>query len=111
MADEERPVDEEENPTEQEDIQEEENEIIRLIRAKFPDAILSAEDGVVQISRDSTYKVLKLFRDEPSLLFNYLVDITAVDRLYLDEDIRYFGCVSALFTQTSTTVLCENSCA
>lgn len=86
MAEEERPVGEETTA-------EEENEVTRLVREQFSDAVLDISnafsDETVLIRQDQSYAVLEFLRDNPSLAFNYLVDITAVDRLYLDEDARF----------------------
>ena len=87
MADEDRP-EEEEQVTEPEP-ETEEHEIVRAIRTKFPEAILAVEEEAVQIDRNEVYDVFSFLRDDADLAFNYLVDITAVDRLYLDEDIRF----------------------
>lgn len=64
-----------------------------LIRERYPDAVLDVRQALgeetIVIRRENTLPVLTLLRDEPTLRFNYLVDVTAVDQLYLDADVRF----------------------
>lgn len=84
---------EEERPPEGEGVAPIESEIVRLVREQFPDALLHVSSAfgeeTLLISREQGYAVLGMLRDNAALAFNYLVDVTAVDRLYLDEDIRF----------------------
>lgn len=63
------------------------------IRAEFGDGSVRAGNAVgcesVIAERDSILPFMKFLRDDPELSFDYLVDVTAVDRLKLDEAIRF----------------------
>ncbi len=63
------------------------------IRDRFGDASVSAGNAVgfesVLAERDALLPFMTFLRDDPELSFDYLVDVTAVDRLRLDEEIRF----------------------
>lgn len=70
-----------------------ESEIARSLRARFPDAIIDVVyafgEETVLVRPDQNYPVLAFLRDDPAMGFDFLADVTAVDRLYLDEDVRF----------------------
>lgn len=63
------------------------------IRTEFGDGSVRAGNAVgcesVIAERDSLLPFMTFLRDDPELSFDYLVDVTAVDRLKLDEAIRF----------------------
>ncbi len=63
------------------------------IREKFGDASVRTGSAVgcesVIAERDSLFSFMTFLRDDPELSFDFLVDVTAVDRLRLDESIRF----------------------
>lgn len=70
-----------------------ESDLIRHIRSHFPDYIHEVSDAygeeAIVISPDRQIEFMSFLRDDPALLFNYLSDLTAVDRLHLEETIRF----------------------
>jgi NADH-quinone oxidoreductase subunit C len=70
-----------------------ESDVVRRIRTQVPDAVLAVSDAfgeeTIVVQKDRIGEVMACLRDDPALLFNYLVDITAVDRLYLDDPVRF----------------------
>lgn len=71
------------------------------IRARFGDTSVSTGNAVgcesVIAERDALLPFMTFLRDDPELAFDYLVDVTAVDRLRLDEEVR-FAVVYQLYT-------------
>ena len=63
------------------------------IRARFGDASVRGGNAVgcesVIAERDGLLPFMTFLRDDPELTFDYLADVTAVDRLKLDEAIRF----------------------
>ncbi len=63
------------------------------IRDRFGDASVRSGNAVgcesVIAERDTLLPFMNFLRDDPELSFDYLVDVTAVDRLRLDEAIRF----------------------
>ena len=63
------------------------------IRARFGDASVSTGNAVgcesVIAERDTLLSFMTFLRDDPELSFDYLVDVTAVDRLRLAEEVRF----------------------
>lgn len=71
----------------------EESVLISGIRSKFPDQVIQAhtalgEDTVV-VSQNDLLLVMKFLRDDSAMQFNYLSDLSAVDRLKLGDDVRF----------------------
>jgi NADH-quinone oxidoreductase subunit C len=58
---------------------------LKLLREKFPDAVLDASlpqgDAMAVIRPESLAKIVEFLKKDPRLQFDILVDITAVDRL------------------------------
>ena len=84
----------EERQTEGVDPQEpDQGEVTARIRARFGDASVRRGNAVgcesVIAELDSLHPFMTFLRDDPELAFDYLVDVTAVDRLGLDEAIRF----------------------
>ncbi len=67
--------------------------ITACIRARFGDASVQSGNAVgcesVIAERDTLLSFMTYLRDDPELSFDFLVDVTAVDRLRLDEAIRF----------------------
>ncbi len=63
------------------------------VRARFGDDSVRGGNAVgfesIIAERDSLLPLMTFLRDDPELTFDYLVDVTAVDRLKLDEAIRF----------------------
>ena len=63
------------------------------IREKFGDGSVRTGNAVgcesVIAEADSLLPFMSFLRDDPELSFDFLVDVTAVDRLRLDESIRF----------------------
>ncbi len=64
---------------------------LQLLKEKFPDAVLEAlrpqGDATVVIRPESLTKVIDFLKNDPRLLFDVLVDITAVD--YTERKLRF----------------------
>ena len=62
-----------------------ESKLVGKLSARFPDAYRAARSFRGQLSvwvgREVVWEVLRFLRGEPDLLFDFLTDITAVDRL------------------------------
>ncbi len=63
------------------------------IQARFGDMPVRGGSAVgcesIIAERDALPALMTFLKDDPDLSFDYLVDITAVDRLRLDETVRY----------------------
>ncbi len=64
---------------------------LKRIRERFPDAVISThselgQDTVV-VTKSSIEEVARFLKEDPSLRFNYLMDLTAVD--YMDRKPRF----------------------
>ncbi|MBT5873723.1 MAG: NADH-quinone oxidoreductase subunit C [Candidatus Latescibacteria bacterium] len=66
---------------------------VRELKEHFSDAVLDYQDALseetVTVERSAIIAVLRFLKDESSTPFTRLCDLTAVDRLYLDEDVRF----------------------
>jgi NADH-quinone oxidoreductase subunit C len=62
-----------------------ENPVLAALLARFPDAVLSTHchrgDATAIVKRDSLLDVCRFLRNEPTLEFDMLMDVTAVDYL------------------------------
>ena len=62
----------------------------RLIE-KFPNSILEThsyrEDDTAVVKKEDIIRVLTFLRDNPALLYNFMMDLTAVD--YMGRDLRF----------------------
>lgn len=83
----------------------EDSPAIQTVRERYPDALIAVHhafgDESIVVRREDIIPVLTLLRSDPGLRFDYLVDVTAVDRLYLDEDVR-FAVVYHLYSHPHT---------
>ena len=68
-----------------------ESDLIRHIRSHFPEHIQESDTSgeAIVISPDHLVAFMTFMRDDPDLLFNYLSDLSAVDRLHLNEAVRF----------------------
>lgn len=70
-----------------------ESDSIHYIRAQFPDLIQEVSntfgEETIVVSQVNLIKFMTFLRDDPSFLYNYLSDLTAIDRLNLDDTIRF----------------------
>jgi NADH-quinone oxidoreductase subunit C len=61
------------------------NQISTKLREKFPDSVVEASEFrgelTIVIRKEDIIPICRFLRDDPGLLFNYLSDLTAVDRL------------------------------
>ena len=68
-------------------------EVTPHIRARFGDESVRRGNAVgcesVIAERDTLLPFMTFLREDPELFFDYLVDVTAVDRLRLEEDVRF----------------------
>jgi NADH-quinone oxidoreductase subunit C len=59
--------------------------IVTKMKSKFPDSILETsefrDELTIVIKKEDIISVCTFLRDDPEFLFNYLSDLTAVDRL------------------------------
>jgi NADH-quinone oxidoreductase subunit C len=60
------------------------NQISTKLREKFPDSVVEASEFrgelTIVIRKEDIIPICRFLRDDPELLFNYLSDLTAVDR-------------------------------
>jgi NADH-quinone oxidoreductase subunit C len=60
-------------------------ELREQVKRKFGDAVLSTHadfgDQTVLLRKESALEVMRWLRDDPSMLFNFMMDLTAVDYL------------------------------
>jgi NADH-quinone oxidoreductase subunit C len=58
---------------------------------KFPDSVIEThayrKDDTAIVKKDDVFKVLVFLRDDPALLYNFMMDLTAVD--YFGKDPRF----------------------
>lgn len=69
------------------------SETVRELREHFPDAVLEYHEALTEetviVEGSAILAVLRFLKDESATPFTRLCDLTAVDRLYLDEDVRF----------------------
>lgn len=69
------------------------NTVIESLLSKFPEAIVHAYshrgDDCIVVAREGLLEVARHLREEPSLHFDLLVDVTAVDHLESFEEYRF----------------------
>jgi NADH-quinone oxidoreductase subunit C len=60
-------------------------ELREQVKRKFGDAVLSTHadfgDQTVLLRKEATLEVMRWLRDDPSMLFNFMMDLTVVDYL------------------------------
>ena len=82
----------------------EEHLAVRKMRERFPDAILGAgvyrNEVTVVVDGPALESVCRFLRDDPDLAFDYLSDLTAVDRLHLPEPGPRFEVVYHLYSMS-----------
>ncbi len=80
----------------------EEHLAVRKLRERFPQAVLDAtahrSEVTVVVDRAAVERVCRFLRDDPDLAFDYLSDLTAVDRLGLREPGPRFAVVYHLYS-------------
>ncbi len=66
-------------------------ETIEKIKGQFPDKVLDShsfrDDETFLVKKESVYEIMKYLRDDPDMLFNFMMDLTAVD--YMGKDPRF----------------------
>lgn len=68
---------------------------MRLLQEKFPGAVVSSrlfrDEKTVIVKKDAIVGILQALRNDPATNYNYLSDITALDRLEFmaDDEIRF----------------------
>jgi NADH-quinone oxidoreductase subunit C len=74
--------------------------IIDKVKASFADAVIETHnfrgDQTVTVKKESLMEIIKFLRDDPDLVFNFLMDITAVD--YLERKSVRFEVVYHLYS-------------
>ena len=87
----------------------EEHLAVRKLRERFPEAVLEAatarNEVTVAVARAAIEPVCRFLRDELDLGFDYLSDLTAVDRLGLREPGPRFEVVYHLYSMVRRTRL------
>jgi len=87
----------------------EEHPAVRKLRERFPEAILQAgtarNEVTVVVDRAAIEPVCRFLRDDLDLSFDYLSDLTAVDRLGLGESGPRFEVVYHLYSMSRRTRL------
>ena len=77
-----------------------ENDIISIIKNQFKDQVIEShdfrQDQTFTFKREGMLGLFKFLRDDPRLLFNFLIDLTAVD--YLKKKPVRFEVVYHLFS-------------
>jgi NADH-quinone oxidoreductase subunit C len=67
------------------------NDVLHILRHRVPDAVLDDASGVdmpaIRVDREHIVEVCQVLRDDPSLQFVLLIDVTAAD--YLPASPRY----------------------
>jgi NADH-quinone oxidoreductase subunit C len=70
-----------------------EHPAVLALRERFPDVVLDAvnfrDEMTVRVERERLRDVVECLRDHPSLRYNLLTDVTAVDQLRLRADPRF----------------------
>ncbi|MFN3477162.1 MAG: NADH-quinone oxidoreductase subunit C, partial [Candidatus Methylomirabilales bacterium] len=70
-----------------------ENLTVRKLREAFPDAVLAVKvfrnEVTVIVKREAIVKVCRFLRHDHELQYDFLSDLTAVDRLKLGSDPRF----------------------
>jgi len=70
-----------------------EQKFIEKIKQNFPDSFLSAEEFrgelTINIKKDQALEIMKYLKEAPVAVFDFLVDITAVDYLKIGGPERY----------------------
>lgn len=56
-------------------------EVAKEIAGSFPGAVLTADKTALVVTSDSLFPVAKFLKDTPEFDFDYLTNLTAVDRL------------------------------
>jgi NADH-quinone oxidoreductase subunit C len=66
-------------------------ETIEKIKGQFPDKVLDShsfrDDETFLVKKESVYEIMKYLRDDPDMIFNFMMDLTAVD--YMGKDPRF----------------------
>lgn len=74
--------------------------IIDKVKASFADAVIETHnfrgDQTVTVKKENLMEIIKFLRDDPALVFNFLMDITAVD--YLERKSVRFEVVYHLYS-------------
>jgi NADH-quinone oxidoreductase subunit C len=64
---------------------------LKKLTEKFPDSIIETHsfrnDDTAVVKKEDVIKVFSFLRDDPELLYNFMMDLTAVD--YLGKDPRF----------------------
>jgi NADH-quinone oxidoreductase subunit C len=88
--------------------------ILDVLRREAPVATLepaaSTDMPTIDAGRDQIVEILRALRDEPTLQFGLLVDVTAVDRLPAEPRfvvVYHLACLGAAFTTAGATVASE----
>tara|TARA_B100000315_G_C14391722_1_gene502300 strand:- start:174 stop:719 length:546 start_codon:yes stop_codon:yes gene_type:complete len=93
-----------EDQTEGEQHRDTDSKVVQDMKEKFPEALLGTMvahgEETVLIDRAHIYAILDYLRNDDSHQYNYLSDLSAVDRLYLDDDVR-FAVVYHLYSHQS----------
>jgi NADH-quinone oxidoreductase subunit C len=80
----------------------EEHLAVRRLREAHPRAVLEVaarhNEVTVLVARDAIERVCRLLRDDPDLAFDFLSDLTGVDRLHLAPPTPRFEVVYHLFS-------------
>jgi len=76
---------------------------LRLIQASFPNDIVSSRlfrgEKTIIVKKENIVAICKLLRDDPSTNYNYLSDMTAVDRLkFMKDDEARFEIVYNIYS-------------
>ncbi|MGO8670071.1 MAG: NADH-quinone oxidoreductase subunit C [Capsulimonadaceae bacterium] len=79
---------------------------LRLIQQQFPDAVISTRlfrgEKTIVVTRDNIIGICTLLRDAPETNYNYLSDITCVDRLkFMAEGEGRFEVVYNLYSMVT----------
>ncbi len=77
-------------------------ELREQVQRKFGDAVLTTHaehgDQTVIIRKDAVLEVMRWMRDEPSMLFNFMMDLTAVDYKGIKPPVWRFEVVYHLYS-------------
>lgn len=69
------------------------SEAVRVLHEQAPDALIDACEAfgvqTLTVASEQLHAVMTTLKTAPDLLYNYLVDLTAVDRLHLDDAVRF----------------------
>lgn len=77
-------------------------DIIEKVKSRFPDAVIDSHEEfgneTVVIDKKQILEVMRWLRDDESMAFNFMMDLTAVDKLYFIKRYARYEVVYHLYS-------------